>query len=315
VRRLAATLACTALLAGCATGGPEAPSVSVMLEGVPFHPQTARHCGPAALATVLGASGVDTDPSRLAEAAFTPGRGGALQADLLSASRRHGRIAYRVEPTIDALVGELEAGRPVLVLQNLRVRFWPAWHYAVVVGVDARARELVLRSGVERERREGLSRFDATWARADRWGIVLLEPGRLPARGDVRRYLGAVTAAEPAIGPRAAILAYDAGIERWPGEAGLWFARGNAHYAAGHRALAAADFETAARLDGGFVAAWNNLASVRAEQGCAAEARSALAQGLQASQRAHGAFAAILEDTRAEVERAATQPREDCNAL
>lgn len=315
MRCLAAALAVSTLVAGCATGPPAATPASVMVEGVPFHPQTARHCGPAALATALGASGVDTDPRRLAEAAFTPGRGGALQADLLAASRRYGRIAYRIEPTIAAIVGELEAGRPVLVLQNLRVRFWPAWHYAVVVGIDGPAREVVLRSGVERERREGLSRFDATWARAERWGIVLLEPGELPAGGSVRGYLDAVAAAEAVIGPTEAILAYDAGIDRWPEEARLRFARGNAHYAAGHRALAAADFASAVRLDGAFVAAWNNLAAVRAEQGCVAAARSALAEGLQASRRAHGAFAPTLEDTRAQVERAAVQAHGKCDVL
>jgi hypothetical protein len=31
-------------------------------------------------------------------------------------------------------VDQLEAGRPVLVLQNLALKLWPQWHYAVVVG-------------------------------------------------------------------------------------------------------------------------------------------------------------------------------------
>src|SRR5688500_17642349 len=89
-----------------------------LLLNVPFHPQTDRDCGPAALATVLGASGVAITPEALLPQVYLPGRKGSLQLELIGASRRAGRIPYRVERTPEALLAELQAGRPVLVLQN-----------------------------------------------------------------------------------------------------------------------------------------------------------------------------------------------------
>ncbi len=86
------------MLAGCAT--PQTDSVLqqrgalpplVELTEVPFYPQTENECGPASLAMALDASGVTVTPDELTPIVFTPGRAGSLQADMLSASRRHGR--------------------------------------------------------------------------------------------------------------------------------------------------------------------------------------------------------------------------------
>src|SRR5690606_28591997 len=94
----------------------------LLLDGVPFHPQTEYHCGPAALAGILGASGVApgvADPDALAPKVYLPGRKGSLQLELVGATRRAGRIPYEVDATPEALLAELAADRPVLVLQNL----------------------------------------------------------------------------------------------------------------------------------------------------------------------------------------------------
>ncbi|MFT3858674.1 MAG: hypothetical protein QM742_14630 [Aquabacterium sp.] len=63
----------------------------VALSATPFFPQTALQCGPAALATVMGASGLDVSPEALIPQVFVPGRGGSLQIEMLAAARRHGR--------------------------------------------------------------------------------------------------------------------------------------------------------------------------------------------------------------------------------
>ncbi|MCX7053381.1 MAG: hypothetical protein NTU56_04110, partial [Proteobacteria bacterium] len=65
------------LLVGCA--GPsrlaqlpaELPA-RVELTSTPFHPQTEHQCGPAALATVLGAAGRTVDPAALATEVYLP---------------------------------------------------------------------------------------------------------------------------------------------------------------------------------------------------------------------------------------------------
>jgi hypothetical protein len=185
-------------LGGCAaqraivSGAPALQGLDAPLELVatPFHPQEALDCGPAALATVLGAAGVEARPDTLAREVFTPGLGGSLQLELVAAARARGFVPYVIAPELDALFAELLAGRPVLVLQNLRLRSWPAWHYAVVIGADPAAERVILRSGAERRLVEPGAKFLRSWDRADRWGLVLLAPGscrRRPDRGATSR--------------------------------------------------------------------------------------------------------------------------------
>src|SRR4029450_1757028 len=91
------TLAAALSLVGCAgralltdmTPSPASPARE--LETTPFFPQVTHQCGPAALATVLGASGVDTTPDALVPDVSVPGLHGSLQIELLAASRRAGR--------------------------------------------------------------------------------------------------------------------------------------------------------------------------------------------------------------------------------
>src|SRR6056297_362455 len=171
-----------AVLASCtgreiAFPGPPATH----LPPVPFYPQDAYQCGPAALATVLGWSGSDVDLDALVSSAYLPGRQGSLQPEIIAAARRAGRIPYPIPAAPASIGAELAAGHPVLVLQNLGLRSSPRWHYAVVVGYDPVAGTFILRSGTERARREDVQRFMASWQRADYWGLVVLPPGDLPA--------------------------------------------------------------------------------------------------------------------------------------
>ena len=126
---------------------------TLLLGGVPFHPQTEYQCGPAALAGVLGASGVPVRPETLVSQVYLPGRQGSLQLELLGATRRAGRIPYVIDREPAAVLAELEAGRPVLVLQNVLTPSVPRWHYAVVVGSDPARNRFILNTG-------------ASWARS-----------------------------------------------------------------------------------------------------------------------------------------------------
>ncbi|HUG04491.1 MAG TPA: hypothetical protein VML92_08685, partial [Steroidobacteraceae bacterium] len=80
---------------------------SVELAGTPFFPQDEYQCGPAALATVLRASGVATLPDDLKPQVYVPGRRGSLQAELIGAARRHGRLPYVMPSQGQELVAEL----------------------------------------------------------------------------------------------------------------------------------------------------------------------------------------------------------------
>ena len=92
--------------------------VAALVE-TPFHTRVSDQCGPSALATVLQASGITVAPEALKSRVYIPDREGSLPIEMLAATRGYKRIPYLINPDITALLGELQAGRPVLVLQNL----------------------------------------------------------------------------------------------------------------------------------------------------------------------------------------------------
>jgi ABC-type bacteriocin/lantibiotic exporter with double-glycine peptidase domain len=133
------------------------------LSAVPFFPQEAYQCGPASLAMALAWSGLEIDPVELAPQVYTPSLKGSLQPAMITAARRHGRVAYPVSGA-NALLKEIAAGHPVIVLQNLGLSWVPAWHYAVVIGYDLDKAMIVLHSGITNRKATALNTFENTWA-------------------------------------------------------------------------------------------------------------------------------------------------------
>ncbi|MBP6106228.1 MAG: PA2778 family cysteine peptidase [Steroidobacteraceae bacterium] len=272
------------LLVGCAgpsrlaqlpTGLPE----RVELTATPFHPQTEHQCGPAALATVLGAAGHDVDPTTLATEVYLPGRKGSLQPELAAAARARGLLVYEAGPLLSDLLAEVAAGRPVLVLQQLGAGPWPSWHYAVVIGYDKERGKLLLRSGTEQRQALRASLFEATWDRGGNWGLVLLEPGTMPAQPDAARYMSAAAALETAGNPAAAKAAYVAAADRWPRAPLPRLGLGNLAAAVGDWAEAERWYRAVLADDPTQAAALNNRAEALLQLGCPVAARLLLQQG------------------------------------
>jgi tetratricopeptide (TPR) repeat protein len=254
-------------LAACATPQVAAIRASssailparVELASVPFFPQEDYQCGPAALATVLTHAGSATTPEALAPQVYLPGREGSLQAEMLAAARRHGRVAYRLAPRLEDVLLEVTDGAPVIVLQNLALGFAPLWHYAVVIGYDLRREEIILRSGTTRRLVMTLATFERTWARGEHWAMLALGPERLPTTASEDQYVVAVAALER-VAPAAARRAYTTALERWPGSLAARIGRGNAAYALRDLPGAEAAYREATRLHPQAADAWNNLA-------------------------------------------------------
>lgn len=265
---------------GCATRAPVLEPLaaaglpgSVDLDGTPFHPQQRYQCGPAALATVLSASGATVTPEALVPEVYLPGRQGSLQPELVASTRGHGRLPYVLPPSADVLFATIADGVPVLVLQKLGAGPFPGWHYAVLVGYDAGEEHVLLRSGTTRRKVMSAQQFLATWDRGGRWAMVALRPGDVPPVPDFANYMTAAAGLEAVGRAEDARLSYQAAMREWPDQALPQLALANLAYARGDLAGAERGFNAAARLDPADAAARNNRAEVLRQMGCATAAR------------------------------------------
>lgn len=239
----------------------------VELREVPFFPQLAYQCGPAALATVLNWSGLSVTPEQLAPEIYIPEREGSLQFELLAAARRHGRVPYVLRPQLESLTTEVASGNPVIVLQNLALPISPRWHYAVVVGFDLAQADIVLRSGDRKRHVVSMELFERTWRRGEYWAFVALPPDKLPQTAEETPYLQSVVALEKLGRYEEAAVAYNTALKRWPKSLGARLGLGNSLYARGDRNGAERAFRDAVRDHPQVAAAHNNLAQVLADAG------------------------------------------------
>ncbi len=244
----------------------------VELQRVPFFPQEDYQCGPASLATILSASGIKIEPDALVSQVYIPSKKGSLQIEMVAAIRRYGRIAYELKPELIDILKEVNAGRPVLVLENYNAGFSQTWHYAVVVGYDLNREEFISRSGVKRRETLSFNQFEYLWKQGGYWGVVALPLEELPATVNENRFEQSVLSLEQSGHHNHAKKAYQTLLSRWPknlvGQIGL----GNTSYALGDLESAKLAFMQAIHNHPETAMAYNNLAHVFADLGQMAEA-------------------------------------------
>jgi tetratricopeptide (TPR) repeat protein len=260
------------------------------LDAVPFFPQTPYHCGPAALATVLVHAGFSASPEALGEQVFLPAREGSLQLEMLAGARRVGALAVRLPGDLGALLQEVAAGQPVVVLQNLGLAVAPRWHYAVLVGYELDAQRLLLRSGTTWREELGFTPFEHTWARSGHWAFAVSRPGQLPVttrEADAAEAALGFERANPAPDVRAAV--YDSVLVRWPDNLVARIGQGNARAALGDWPGAALSFQQAAERHDS-AAAWHNLGLALLQTGQRDLARSAARRALARAEAAEPAW-------------------------
>ena len=250
------------------------------LDAVPFFAQEEYQCGPAALAMALNAAGVAVTPDALIEQVYLPARKGSLQVEMLAGARRHGLLAYELAPELKDVLAEVAAGNAVIVLQNQGLwAFHPYWHYAVVIGYDLEKKQVLLHSGTRARRAMALGLFEFLWIDGQRWAMVALAPGRLPASAREASFGTAAAALEKTGRIAEAHRAYAAMLERWPANLIGLIGLGNTAYALGRPAEAESAFRKATAAHPLAAAAFNNLAQTLADQ-------SKLEAALEAARRA-----------------------------
>jgi len=262
------------------------PPQAVELSAVPFYAQREYQCGPAALAMVMSYLGRAITPDELAPSLYIPDREGTLADELLAQSRMRGFVPERLTPDLRVIAQAVAEGSPVIVFQNNGLSWYPVWHYAVVIGVDAARGKVILRSGDEPRLVMSWSVFDRTWTRSGRWAIRLLP---VTAEWPASAALPVVSSqllAMSRVAPAFALTGVRRALQRWPQEVPLWLAL--AKVTEQEQGLASAE----AVLHEGLLALpeapWllNNLADVLTRSGQPSEALTLARRALQQLDRA-----------------------------
>ncbi|MFT5032361.1 MAG: hypothetical protein ACI89D_000802 [Bermanella sp.] len=274
------------LLSACSSMQPKlAPASESLRLAVPFVEQEVAHCGPAALSSALQFYGRKASLETLVSEVYIPRRKGSLTLEMTAASRRHNLLPYPVAASLDSLLVELDAGHPVLVLQNLGFNFWPQWHYALLVGYEQAGNTLLLHSGDMPYYELEAGTFMRTWARSEYWGLVLTLPDQIPAGAEAVTYLKILEQMREtrSLAADALLSALTQAAEHWPQSSATQFALANQLLASALYAQASDYFLRGIVLRPGSALAWNNLAYALKAQGCGATAKAAIDEALKQS--------------------------------
>jgi ABC-type bacteriocin/lantibiotic exporter with double-glycine peptidase domain len=148
-----------------------------LIATVPFIPQEAYQCGPAALAMVLRFWGAAADVDEIGRALYLPSARGVLNLELEFQARRRGFRTVAFEGTLERVKTELRRGRPLIVFQDLGRGPVSVPHFAVLLGYDDRAGVVVLHSGTTEYRLLPYAEFLRTWALRGAWTLLITPPG------------------------------------------------------------------------------------------------------------------------------------------
>lgn len=258
------------------------PDISAQQEliATPFYPQLDYYCGPAALAAIINYRDIAVEPDDIAPLIYVPKLKGSMQEEIIAAARRFNLLPVQLDGSLESIFREIEAGNPVLVLQNLGFEIYPKWHYAIVIGYDLNQETLVLRSGTRERLVRSFSLFERTWQRGGYWSLAIVEPGQIPATANAASFLNTLIEFEQTSGLYPAYQAYLSAAKKWPSNALARIGLGNTAYALGKFGRSEDAYKEALQLSPDMADAWNNLAYALAEQGKTDESMNAIEKAL-----------------------------------
>ena len=235
---------------------------------VPYIEQTDHHCGPAALAMVANYYGQSVSAAEVADLIYLPEKKGSLQIEMQAAARSLDLVAFKMNMDLPSLRAEINAERPVIILQNLAFNVYPVWHYSVVTGRDPNNEYFLLHSGRHEYYRSSWTTLENTWRRGGYWALVAVPIGDIPSSVNETEAIQAALDLENVGKYRAAQLTYAAIIERWPENFTAQVGLANTHMLLEEPLAASQAYKQALQLNTQSAEALNNFAYSAFELGC-----------------------------------------------
>lgn len=235
---------------------------------VPFIEQTDHYCGPASLAMVANYYGKQVTADEIAQLIYIPEKKGSLQIEMQAAARKLDFVAFTMNMDFASLRAEINAERPVIILQNLAFNVYPIWHYSVVTGIAPNNDSFLLHSGRHKYYRSSWTTLDNTWSRGKYWALVIVPAGEIPSSIDDKNAIRAALDLEQLGKYRAAQLTYAAILERWPENFTAQVGLANTHMLLEEPLAASQAYKQALRLRTHSADVLNNFAYSAFKLGC-----------------------------------------------
>lgn len=263
---------------------------------VPFIEQTDNLCGPSSLAMVANYYGQNVTAEDVANLMYIPNKKGSLQIEMQAAARSLGLVAYSMNMDLASLRSEINAERPVIVLQNLAFNVYPIWHYSVVTGRDPNNDYLLLHSGRHKYYRSSWTTFENTWRRGKYWALIAAPIGDIPSSVTEKEAIKAALDLEKVGQLRGAQLTYAAIIHRWPENFTAQVGLANTHMQLQEPLAASEAYKQALQLNTQSAAALNNFAYSAFDLGCEITAIEAANCAIRLDQANHKELFATLNE-------------------
>ncbi len=284
---------------------------------VPFIEQTDHHCGPAALAMVANYYGNTVTAEQVAQLIYLPEKKGSLQIEMQAAARSLDLVAYKTQLDFASLRAEINAERPVIILQNLALSLYPIWHYSVVTGRSANNDSFLLHSGRHEYYRSAWTTLENTWRRGKYWALIAVPAGDLPGSININDATKAAMDLEKVGKYRAAQLTYAAIAQRWPDKFIAHVGLANTHMQLKEPLAASQAYKHALQLNAQSAEALNNFAYSAFELGCEVTAIEAANCAIRIEGANHKTLSATLSELKsltASPTNHATCPKIQCNS-
>ena len=263
---------------------------------VPFIEQTDNLCGPSSLAMVANYYGQNATAEDVANLMYIPNKKGSLQIEMQAAARSLGLVAYSMHMDLASLRAEINAERPVIVLQNLAFSIYPIWHYSVVTGRDPNNDYLLLHSGRHKYYRSSWTTFENTWRRGKYWALIAAPIGDIPSSVTEKEAIKAALDLEKVGQLRGAQLTYAAIIDRWPENFTAQVGLANTHMKLQEPLAASEAYKQALQLNTQSAEALNNFAYSAFDLGCEITALEAANCAIRLDQANHRELSATLSE-------------------
>lgn len=144
------------------------------ISSVPFFYQEDRHCGPAALASVLRYYGDLASQEVIAKELFSPELKGSLISDLENFARRRGFYTHIYMGSLSDLKLHIERNEPIIILIDNGFAAYQRPHYLVAVGYSEERRLIIVHTGTEADALWSYERLESAWTRMNHLSLAIL---------------------------------------------------------------------------------------------------------------------------------------------